>query len=289
MTTETVTTPARFDELAAEWDALVEAMPRPSPFLLHGWLRSLWPLCEEPSVVVARRAGRLAAALPLDVRKRGGLRVAELIGGMDAHLGDALGDEALVGTLIDEAARLRFDYADLFGMPAGSRLAGVSGLRLLERVEAPVLELHGDWEAVYAARASSKTRQTHRRKLRRLGELGRVEFSLATAPDEVAEALEDSFRIHELRWRGRRDGSGLARPEVREAQRNAYRALAGTARILTLSLDGRTIAYNCVFVVGRRLYSHRLAFDPAYAQWSPGLLCTLELCARAAEEGIERV
>jgi CelD/BcsL family acetyltransferase involved in cellulose biosynthesis len=49
------------------------------------------------------------------------------------------------------------------------------------------------------------------------------------------------------------------------------------------------MAYNCVLVVGRRLYSHRLAFDPAYAQWSPGLLCTLELCARAAEEGIERI
>jgi CelD/BcsL family acetyltransferase involved in cellulose biosynthesis len=165
----------------------------------------------------------------------------------------------------------------------------VPGLRLLERVEAPVLDLQAGWDAVYEAHASSKTRQTHRRKLRRLGELGRVEFALATTPDDVSVALEESFRIHELRWHGRRDGSGLGRPEVRDAQRAAYRALAGTARILTLDLDGRTIAYNCVLVVGRRLYSHRLAFDPAYAQFSPGLLCTLELCARASEEGIDRI
>jgi CelD/BcsL family acetyltransferase involved in cellulose biosynthesis len=78
-------------------------------------------------------------------------------------------------------------------------------------------------------------------------------------------------------------------PEVRDAQRTAYRALDGTARILTLSLDGRVIAYNCFFVVANRLYSHRLAFDPAYAQWSRGLVCSLELCSRAAAEGIERI
>jgi CelD/BcsL family acetyltransferase involved in cellulose biosynthesis len=286
---ETVTSLDGFDALAAEWDALVEAADRPSPFMLHAWLRALWPLCEEPRICVARRDGRLAAALPLDVRRRHGLRVAELVGGMDAHLGDVLGDGALTGALLDEAAAGGFDFADLFGMPAGSRLERAGVLRLLERVEAPVLDLEPDWGAVYAARTSAKTRQTHRRKLRRLGELGRLEFALATAPDDVAAALEETFRIHELRWRGRPDGSGLSRPDVRDAQRAAYRALAGTARILTLSLDGRVIAYNCALVVRGRLYSHRLAFDPDYARFSPGLLCTLELCERASAEGVERV
>jgi CelD/BcsL family acetyltransferase involved in cellulose biosynthesis len=290
---ETVTTLEGFDALAEEWDGLVAAMPRPSPFLLHAWLRSLWPLCDEPSVCVARFGGRLVGAFPLDVRRRSGLRVAEFIGGADAHLADLLlapGEgTGVAGALVAEAGRMRFDYADLFGMPAVSRLERVGGLRLLERVEAPVLDLGRDWEAVYTAKASTKTRQTHRRKRRRLEELGRLEFSLATTAEEVAAALEETFRIHQLRWHGRRDGSGLARPEVRDAQRAGYRALAGTARILTLSLDGRTIAYNCCLVLGKRLYSHRLAFDPEYAQWSPGLLCTLELCERAAAEGVERV
>ena len=31
-----------FDALAPEWDALVEAAPRPSPFMLHGWLDEWW-------------------------------------------------------------------------------------------------------------------------------------------------------------------------------------------------------------------------------------------------------
>ncbi len=293
-TVETITTLADFDALAGEWDALVEAMPRPSPFLLHAWLRSLWPLCDEPRVSIARAGGALVGALPLTVQRRRGLRLAEFIGGRDAHLADILlapgSDSNTPAELVVEARRADFDFADIFGLPGGSVLAGASAeLRLLERIEAPVLDLRGDWESVYAKKASGKTRQTHRRKLRRLGELGRLEFSLATAPDDVTAALEETFRIHALRWEGRPDGSGLWRPEVRDAQRAAYRQLAPSARVLALSLDGRAIAYNCVIVVGNRLYSHRLGFDPEYAQWSPGLLCTLELCERAGAEGIDRI
>jgi CelD/BcsL family acetyltransferase involved in cellulose biosynthesis len=139
-----------------------------------------------------------------------------------------------------------------------------------------VLDLRSGW---YEAAFSAKTRQTHRRKRRRLGE---AEFVWTND-------LEETFRIHELRWRGRPDGSGLARPEVREAHRAGYAALGDRARILLLRVDGRAVAYNCAIVVRNRLYSHRLAFDPAFAQFSPGLLCTLELCERAAEDGIERV
>lgn len=276
MSVETVTTLDGFDELAGEWDALVEAADRPSPFMLHGWLRSIWPLCEQPRVVVARRDGRLVGALPLDVRRRRGLRVAELIGGMDAHLGDALGEET--AAVVDEARR-SFDVADLFGMPAGSRLESVGRLRLVERVEAPVLDLRPGF---YESKFSAKSRQTHRRKLRRLGELGRLEYSLA-------DDLEETFRVHELRWRGRPDGSGLSRPEVREAHRAGYAALAGRAWILVLSLDGRVIAYNCALRVRDRIYSHRLGFDPDFGQYSPGLACTLELCDRALADGLERV
>lgn len=262
-----------FDALAGEWDALVEAAARPSPFMLHGWLRSIWPLCESPCVVVARQEGRLTGALPLDIRRRGGLRVAELMGGMDAHLGDALGGDARA--LVAEA-RDRFDLADLFGMPGGSRLAAVPGLRFVERVEAPVLDLR---PGIVEERFSAKTRQTLRRKLRKLGG---AEF-------ELVEGLDETFRLHELRWLGRPDGSGLARPEVRAAQRDGYRALGDRARILLLSVDGRAVAFNCAIVLGTTLYSHRLGFDPAYGQFSPGLLCTLELLERAAAEGVDRV
>ena len=76
---------------------------------------------------------------------------------------------------------------------------------------------------------------------------------------------------------------------MREAHRAGYRALGDRARVLVMSVDGRAIAFNCAIVIGTRLYSHRLGFDPAFGQFSPGLLCTLELLERAAAEGVDRV
>jgi CelD/BcsL family acetyltransferase involved in cellulose biosynthesis len=37
------------------------------------------------------------------------------------------------------------------------------------------------------------------------------------------------------------------------------------------------------------MYVHRLAFDPALARWSPGLVNTLDALKSAADEGLERV
>ena len=81
---ETVSTIDAFEALAGEWDDLVRAMPRPSPFLLHGWLAEWWRHYGEGAefaVQVARSDGRLAGALPVVVRRRAGVRVASFMGG----------------------------------------------------------------------------------------------------------------------------------------------------------------------------------------------------------------
>src|SRR5262249_42162325 len=156
----------------------------PSPFVLHGWIRAIWPLLAEPRISVARKDGRLVGALPLDIRARRGVRVAELAGGMDAHLADLLlapGENGEVAdVLVAEAGRGGFVLVALCGRRAGSGRASVPGRRLRERVGAPVLDRGRDGEGVSAAKASAKTRQTHRRKRRRLAEQGRLESRLAT-------------------------------------------------------------------------------------------------------------
>ena len=277
-----------------EWDALVRARPRPSPFLLHAWLRAWWSHYGEDAELdlrVVRREGKLAGALPLCVRRRRGVRVLELVGGEQAHLADVLGDDEAAAELLESVRRHGADFADLYGVPAGGRAAALPGLRLVERVEAPVLDLGRPWTEVYAGKFSSKSRQTHRRKLRRIEDEGLVGMRLAVLPDDVQSALEESFRLHDLRWQGRRDGSDYSAERGRAFQREAYRALAadGIARVLLLELDGRAIAFNCYLVLAGRGYSHRLGFDPAYGRFSPGLLSTLHMCERAAAEGLTLV
>ncbi|UGS34990.1 GNAT family N-acetyltransferase [Capillimicrobium parvum] len=297
---ETIERLDEFEALAPEWDPMVRAMARPSPFLLHAWLAEWWRHCgQTPTVLVARADGQLAGALPVVIRRRAALRVASFMGGRTAVLPDLLVAESAADRTTEVAGALTAalaqtcDVADLHGVPAGSRIAAALGprLQLIERIEAPVLDLQAGWDAVYRAKTNSKKRNLHRRRRRQLSELGRLTVAVAREPDELEPALEDAFRLHDLRWDGRPDGSGFTSGPGKAFQRAAMRRLAeaDVPRIVSLHLDGRAIAFHYFFALEATMYVHRLAFDPALARWSPGLVNTLDAIEAAAGEGLTRV
>lgn len=298
---ETISTADAFARLAPDWDPLVRAMPRPSPMLLHGWLREWWRHYGDEGTLqihVAYRDDRLVGALPLCVRTQSRLRVLTFLGGAHSALADLLvapGEElATAEALARRVTGSEQDFADLFGLPGDSLLAralGGSRLRLVERGEAPVLDLDGGWEGVHQAKLSSKKRSQNRRRKRNLAKLGTIEVVLARTADELAPALEDAFALHELRWNGRPDGSEFATPDGRRFHRAALLALADSdvPRIVTLKVAGRPAAFHYFFALEGRMYVHRMGFDPALAQFSPGWLNTLDTIALAAAEGLMRV
>jgi CelD/BcsL family acetyltransferase involved in cellulose biosynthesis len=299
---ETISSEAGLGRVSGEWDELVRSMPRPSPFLLHGWISEWWRHYGEGATLavhVARRGDRLVGALPLCRRRRFGMTVTEFVGGArGALLADLMvsdgenGDTAAL--LAARLAESSGDFADLFGIPAQSRLAAAlptGSLALVERLEAPVLDLADGWETVYETHLTSKARSDRRRRRRQLEGLGAVEVSVARTPTELVGELDDAFRLHALRWHGRRDTSGLGCALGRSFQRAALLRLAvqDVPRLVTLRLDGRAIAFALYLQLGSTIYGLRMAFDPAYARLAPGtetLLCTLE---RAAAEGVTRV
>jgi CelD/BcsL family acetyltransferase involved in cellulose biosynthesis len=295
---ETVTTASGFEELGEGWDGLVRAMGRPSPFLLHGWLAEWWRAYGEGTqltVVVARRDGQLVGALPAFVRRSHGVRVLRFLGGHESALSDVLlAPHEPVSTgraLLEHIRREPFDYADLFGLPEGSVLEQAGGPRLLPRVEAPVLDMPDGWEAAYAAKTSSKKRNQHKRRLRQLGELGPVEFVVGRTRGELEPLLEDALYLHELRWRGRPDGSTFGTDRGKQFHRAALRRLADddVLRIVLMRIDGKPAAFHYFFAVDRVMLVHRLGFDPALARFSPGLVATLETLRVAGDEGLTKV
>jgi CelD/BcsL family acetyltransferase involved in cellulose biosynthesis len=298
---ETISSEAKFVPLAGAWDDLVRAMPRPSPFFLHSWLLEWWRHYggdDELAVHVAYRGDRLVGALPLCTRRRPGLRVTEFVGGTWALLGDVLlapGEDATTAAaLVERAASSDDDFANLFGLPVSSRLVSTlppNALRLVERLEAPVLQLDEGWDAVYRAKFSSKARSERRRRRRKLEELGTVEVSIARTHDELRPALEDAFRVHSLRWQGRRDASGLVTPTGLRFHRAAILRLAeiDVPRLTLIRLDGRAIAFALSLQLADRAYGLTMAFDPDYAVFGPGLEAKLLSLEAAAAEGMSRV
>ena len=296
---DTITRADEFEELAPEWDTLVRAMPRPSPFLLHSWLTTwLRHFGEgaELAVQIARRDGRLVGALPLLVRPHLGLRTARFLGGRQSALADLLlapHEDSSVGRTLTARVPASADLVDLYGLPTRSRVAEALGpsIEVLERVEAPVLDLTPGWEAVYQAKTSSKKRNLHRRRRRQLAELGHLEVVVARSLEELGPALEEAFGLHTLRWEGRPDGSGFVTPVGKRFHREVIRPLVelDVPRIVLLKLDGRAIAFHYYLAFEGRMYVHRLAFDPAFARYSPGLVNTLDTIEAAAAEGLTRV
>ena len=299
----TVASSAELEALAGQWDELVLAMPRPSPFLLHGWITEWWRHLGEGArlaVSVAERDGRLVGAAPLAIRRHRGLRLARFLGDHESALCDLLlaSDEPIetADALLDAVKRQPFDLLDVFGLPGASRLAAAAGdsdLAVIERVEAPVLDMPDGWEAAYNAKTGSKKRNLHRRRLRQLAELGEVTWTVATEEDELLAGLEDCFRLHELRWAGRPDGSTFGTPEGQRFHRAALRAIAPAhvPRMVILRVAGRPVAFHYFFALAGTMYVHRLAFDPdpALARFSPGLVCTLKALETASEQGLTRV
>jgi CelD/BcsL family acetyltransferase involved in cellulose biosynthesis len=301
MRIDTISSEAEFARFADDWDELVRAMPRPSPFLLHGWLLEWWRHYgegHELAVHVAYRGDRLVGALPLSHRRRLGLRVTEFVGGTWAILADALVQPGEAGpvveALVDHATRSEHDFANLFGLPGSSRLVMAlppGALCLVERLEAPVLDMTAGWEVVYREKMSTKARSERRRRRRQLEKLGKVEVSLARTSAELEPALEDAFRVHALRWHGRRDGSGFVTPAGKRFHRAALLRLADldVPRLVTLRLDGRPIGFALSMHLAGRAYGVTMAFDPAYARYAPGLETKLQSLEIAADEGITRV
>jgi CelD/BcsL family acetyltransferase involved in cellulose biosynthesis len=265
------------------------------------WLLPWWRhhgANREMLVEAAFVGGRLVGGLPLEIeRKRIGLHVAHLMGRHHAALGGVIvGQNAAPSVtegLLDRLGGKGVDYVDFFGLPAESPLAPLVAGRaaLFERVASPRLDLTRGWETVYRELTSSKRRNLHARRRRQLDELGGLGVSIASTEPELATEIEEAFRLHDLRWAGRADGSEFTTQIGRRFNEEAVRTLAraGVARILTLRVGGKAVAFHYYLIFAGRMYVYRLAFDPAIAKFSPGLIATLAAVEAAADEGVTAV
>jgi CelD/BcsL family acetyltransferase involved in cellulose biosynthesis len=282
MSVEWITSDEAFAALPDdEWDALVERLERPTPFLLHGWLtawRRHFGREARLAVGVLRSGDALVGALPLQVRRRGPVRVAEWVGGEHAQLAAPLGE----GDSLLEAVR-DADLIRLAGLPAEDPRGTV------ERVEAPVVDLSDGWEETYRRRLSSKRRSQHRKRLKDLDAAGELRIRVVREGPELAGALEEALRLHALRWAGRRDGSTYGLAGGAEFHRDALGVLAARARIALLELDGTAIAFRYGLCVGGALVGNGIGFDPAFSRYSPGWVLMLAALEDAAAEGVRRV
>lgn len=119
------------------------------------------------------------------------------------------------------------------------------------------------------------------RLLRKLTELGTVDFELAETPIDVMLRFEEYLLIETRSWKGRRGTSIQAIKRHAAFARQAVSDLAGEGRcrVLSMRLEGKPLASMILLSMNGCYYPWKIAFDEHYARFSPGAL----LMARLSE------
>ncbi len=135
----------------------------------------------------------------------------------------------------------------------------------------------------------SKRRKNVNGARRRLEAEGAVSFRLSSEPEELGVEGERFLALEAKGWKGRR-GTALLKSPARANFANGVIAALGAerkCRIASLDCGGRPVAMAIVLQSGDRGFFWKIAYDEAFAAFSPGVLLTLELShALLADRGL---
>lgn len=188
--------------------------------------------------------------------------------------------DALLGSLGGES---RWQALDVHNLPlrdgqlevakplAESRGGGWFQRRAFTR---PVLDVYAGGSAY--AHVESKDR---RRRRRRLGEKGRLEFHLLLGTQANERAVADHLRLEHAGWKGDGGSSLQSSPAQAAFFREMIAGFAsiGAAAFMETRLDGKVIASSSNLLLGDTLNGIKIGWDPAFATFSPGRLNEAEL------------
>ena len=285
------------DRIADEWRALAAEALEPNHFFLPDVVRAAMRSFASDVRVLAVRGvgGRLIALAPVTPTRLGRIAPALRIwshdyGPFGAPLvaNGAVADAASL--LIGVAPTLVFPDLPLDGATAQALLKAARqtgrSINILDACQRAAL-FQASAKSDLRAMQPTRRRKEFARQMRRLAELGPVTIEAASSPDTVRTAFEELLALEAKGWKGRGATAILANPQIAAFARVvvAIRAEAGGARVDALRLAGKPIAMVVSFLDGASAWTWKIAFDEAYARFSPGAQLMLELPSRIFADG----
>jgi CelD/BcsL family acetyltransferase involved in cellulose biosynthesis len=292
---EVIRSVAGVAQLEAEFVHLRTTTRNTVPFLLYEWqltwvkhfLRQEPGITDEPMFHVVRdSSGRCVAIIPFirTQRRLGRLnfRSVSLLGGdpaiteIRAYL-VAPGFEAAVAQALESSLERARDWDCIHWLGGCDRFSGAVGLlRKLDWHAMPpgyVLDLPPTWEE-FRAGLKRNIRESLRHCYNSLKRGGHgFEFTVATAPGAVREALERLYVLHAMRaaMPGRvHHPDHFAPAQIRGFLTDVCAALSArdAVCVFELRIAGRVVASRLGFRVGDSLYLYYSGFDPAWSKYS---------------------
>jgi CelD/BcsL family acetyltransferase involved in cellulose biosynthesis len=290
--------PQVFEQLRAEWNALLDRAVTRVPFLRAEYQQAWWaergggewPQAELLVVTARGDDGAMLGIAPLfHASNREGRPALLLVGSIEIsdYLDFVVAREqleafctGLLGRLADDDVPA-WEVLDLYNVPAPSptraalgRAAAARGWAAGEQVlmPVPVIHLPGDWETYLATMVDKKERQEIRRKLRRAGGGGDDSVTWSMVEGGPGHDLQAETEAFLTLMSHNPDKAGFLTPAMRHQFHLIGHAAGenGWLRLAFLEVKGEKAAAYLTFDYGNRLYIYNSAIDPRFNALSPG-------------------
>lgn len=164
------------------------------------------------------------------------------------------------------------------------------GLLVTDRYERALLNVPASYDSYFHETFDRKRRKEFVRQGNRLREVGPVETVSLSPQDDPSSWIAAFLELEASGWKGR-DGTALAAREadrafLRDAATEAHRR--GRLMLLALRVGGRPVAMKLNWMAGDGGFAFKIAYDEAWAAYSPGLLLELANVQRLTEDGRAR-
>ncbi len=290
---------AALEPIAAAWRDLAVHAAEPNIFYEPAFALAAAPVLGSDvfaGLVWSSSAPRqLLGLFPVGIdRRRYGVPVPLLVGWTHpyAPLGTPLVRrelaEPVIAAWLDHVARDP-DLPDLMLMPLVSddgpfAAALASALtrngceaRPFDRHQRAVLAPGGERAGYVDASIGPKRRKELRRQKRLLQDTGDVQWSEAKDASGIAGALEDFLALEASGWKGRAGTAAARNKNIRRFMTRAVVQLGGEgkAAVHRLLVDERPVAAIIMLNSDNVFWCWKIAYDEAFARYSPGVLLTL--------------
>jgi len=278
----------------AQWGELAQRAAEPNAFAESWFVRASiahLPLPTDARMLSVWQGPMLLGLLPLCVAPRyGRLPIRHVSNWLHYHafLGTPLvrrGSEAafwatMLGAL--DAAPWAPAFLHVNGLTSdGAVLAALRATRradIVHRTSRAMLASDLSPAAYYETHVRKKKRKEIGRLQSRLREQGGVAFEKLGAADDVSDWIDAFLNLEASGWKGRAGTALRDDPATRAFFTATVTGALAASKLefLRLTLDGVPIAMLVNFLNPPGSFSFKIAFDEAYARYSPGVLIQLD-------------
>jgi CelD/BcsL family acetyltransferase involved in cellulose biosynthesis len=292
---------AELTRIAAEWQSLAARALEPNVFLEPAFALAAAPVFghDVGAGLVWSRASpcRLMGFFPARIeRRRYGIALPVLVGWTHPFgpLGTPLIDRDAGATVISAWFDHLASHPDLPRLllmphlPATGPVGHAFAAALAQR-DGKCISLAGHQRALLAPAGTrehyldhavgAKKRKELRRQRKRLAEAATLVSRTISEPSAMAAALGDFLILEAAGWKGRAGTAARGQDPIRAFMERAVTGLArqGKARIALLLAGDRPIAAIVTLQSGTTAWCWKIAYDEAYARFSPGVQLLLEV------------